>query len=442
MKREIDKHLAAWKENPRRKSLILRGARQVGKTYSVRALAVRFPSYCEVNFEFMPEVRPFFEQSRDPRELVRKLSAFFNRPIVPGETLLFLDEIQACPDALHALRFFYEKMPELHVVAAGSLLEFALEELSSFGVGRVEHLFMYPLSFREFLEATDAGALIPLIDEMTPSRPLDKPIHDRLMEHLRYFLMIGGMPEAVAAFVEKNDVAEAVRVQNVILVSLMDDFAKYKKRSPVRRLTETFRSIAAQTGTKFKYSAVSGESSLLIRVSLDLLIKAGLAYPVLHSDARGVPLGAQVRSKRFKMLLLDTGLTMRLSGMTTAEIVTTPFEELANRGSLAEQFVGVELIKASPVEAPPELYYWHREAATANAEVDYVISHGRTVVPIEVKSGSRGRMQSMRIFMQERSLRKGIRIAGEPAGRYEDIVVLPLYAASRTLDERYVADAS
>jgi predicted AAA+ superfamily ATPase len=163
---------------------------------------------------------------------------------------------------------------------------------------------------------------------------------------------------------------------------------------------------------------------------------------VLHSDARGVPLGAQVRSKRFKMLLLDTGLTMRLSGMTTAEIVTTPFEELANRGSLAEQFVGVELVKASPVEAPPELYYWHREAATANAEVDYVISHGRIVVPIEVKSGSRGRMQSMRIFMQERSLRKGIRIAGEPAGRYEDIVVLPLYAASRALDERYVADAS
>ncbi|HOW50830.1 MAG TPA: AAA family ATPase [bacterium] len=440
MKRHVDERLTAWKNKPYRKSLLLRGARQVGKTYSVRELAKQFPSYIEVNFELMPKVRTFFEEDREPQELVRKLSSYFNMSVTPGETLLFLDEIQACPDALHSLRYFYEEMPGLHVIAAGSLLEFALEELSSFGVGRIEFLYMYPLSFFEFLEATKAGRLVSLIKEMTPDKPLDGPFHDKLMELMRYFIMTGGMPEVVATFAGTNDVAAAVRVQNALLLSLTNDFAKYRKRAPTRRLTEVFRSIAMQSGSKFKYSAVSDESSTLIKDSLELLIKAGIAYPVIHSDARGVPLGAQIRPRRFKVIVFDTGLTMRLLGMKTAEVVTTPFEELVNRGSLAEQFVGLELMKASPPEGPSDLYYWHREAAASNAELDYVTTYERQIVPIEVKSGSRGKMQSLYRFLDERGLQRGFRVAGEPAGQYDRIIVLPLYAVANLQDEKWMRD--
>jgi predicted AAA+ superfamily ATPase len=430
MKRTIDKALLDWKRDQSRKVLVLRGARQVGKTFSIRQLGKEFDNLCEINFELMPEAKALFENSRDPVELLPKLSAFTESSIVPGKTLLFLDEIQACPNALKALRFFHERMPALHVASAGSLLEFALEEIPSYGVGRVQSMFMYPLSFPEFLEAAGFAGLLSVMREASPEKPLDLPFHSRLMDKMKLFIILGGMPGVLGAFIETGDLIKARDIQGSILVSLTDDFAKYKGRSPSRRLTEVFRSIVGQAGGKFKYSAVSRESPHVIRQSLDLIVQAGLAYEVVHTHAHGIPLGAEVDRRRFKVVLFDTGLAMRLLGMPAADIIAAGDLELVNKGSMAEQFAGLEFIKAAPPADFPELFYWHRESPSSNAEVDYILGGGSELVPVEVKSGSRGQMQSLRLFMKERNISRGIRLAGENFGRCGNIDIYPLYAAS------------
>ena len=239
MKRDIDQKLLDWKLDSGRRVLLVRGARQVGKTYSVRELGRTFAHYLEVNFEEHPDVRLFFRDSPDPIRLREKLAAYYSTPIVPGETLLFLDEIQSCPEAFRSLRFFYEKMPDLHVVAAGSLLELAVAEIPSFGVGRLTSLHMYPLTFREYLAAMGEEALSHIVDGADPDHPLDEPFHRRLVEHVKGYQLVGGMPAVVNAYAQKRDLAACFRIQ--------DDFAKYKKRAPVARLAEVFRSVVLQT---------------------------------------------------------------------------------------------------------------------------------------------------------------------------------------------------
>jgi len=435
MKRDIEKHLLAWKGNPDRRVLLLRGARQVGKTYSVRELARTFPYFCEVNFEEQPQVCAFFKQTHDPKELVKKLTMFYGIPIEPGQTILFFDEIQACPNAIQSLRFFYEKMPGLHVVAAGSLLEFAIQELPSYGVGRIESLYMYPLSFGEFLDAFGMTAAREAIAAASPDTPLDPVIHRRLLELVAYYYAVGGMPAAAKVFIESGDFIKARAVLDLLIASFHDDFAKYRRRAPQRRLRDVFRSVAQQSGGKFKYSAVSDEKSALLRESLDLLVKSGLVYQVFNTTARGVPLGVQSDHRHFKAIIFDTAIAQRLLGLNSIDYIADSPQDLVNRGSIAEQFVGLELVKAARPHTPPELYYWHREARASNAEVDYIVERaGGIITPVEVKSGSSGQMQSMRLFISERKIPLGIRVSGEQFGRYEDIFSLPLYAAGRAYD--------
>ncbi len=431
MKRLIDKHLINWKTGKKRKSLLLRGARQVGKTYSIRELGKSFEHYCEVNFEEHPAASEMFKQSRDPDELMKKLSVYFEKPIVEGKTLLFLDEIQACPDALRSLRFFNEKNPGLHVAAAGSLLEFAIEEIPSFGVGRIESIFMYPLSFFEYLEAAGHKIMLEAIMEASYDKPLNDQTHRKLMEELRLFILTGGMPEAVEVFIEASDFSQSKKVLDAILISIIDDFAKYRKRTPLARLVEVFKSIGIQAGHKFKYSNVSEDKSIVIKDALLMLIKAGLAYQVIHTSAGGVPLGAQIDPAKFKVIMFDTGLQLKQLGLKMSDLISEDMNTFVNKGGLAEQFVGTELVKAISISSHPELYYWHRESKSSNAEVDYVIENNNGIIPVEVKSGTKGSMQSMRLFLNERKLSRGFRISSEGFGRYENIIVVPLYAAGR-----------
>lgn len=433
MRRNIDKELLKWKKDPERKALLVRGARQVGKTYSVRKLGETFKYFLEINFEEIPDAKIFFERTRNPDELCEKLSIYFDTPIIPGETLLFLDEIQACTGALKSLRFFYEKMPRLHVAAAGSLLEFALEEIPSFGVGRITSIFMYPMNFSEYLIASGSENLAKLIDRSSPQNPIDPLIHRKTLDRLKIFLVIGGMPEVVAAYLKHKDIARCQKVLDDLVTSIVDDFVKYKKRAPVHKLKEVFYSTVHQTGSKFKYSNVSPPdgSTSGYKEALDLLIKSGIAYKIYHSSAQGLPLGAQINVKKFKILPLDTGLYQRILGLDLSEHIISDFSSLINRGHLSELFVGTELISHQSPFLHPQLYYWHREAKSSNAEIDYILSHRGRIFPIEVKAGTRGQMQSLHLFLSARNLSSGFRFSSENFSIYPKIRTIPLYAVSR-----------
>ncbi len=436
MKRQIDEHLLKWKEEKGRKVLLLRGARQVGKTYSVRKLGKTFKNFLEVNFEEQPEVHSFFQQTLNPKEITEKLSIYFETSIQPGKTLIFFDEIQSCPNALRSLRYFYEKFPQLHVIAAGSLLEFALEAIPSFGVGRISPLFMYPMNFSEFLHADDGKRLNALIDDSGWNKPLDPVFHKRILEKLKIFQLLGGMPEVVKTYIETRDFIRSQRVLDNLITVMTDDFTKYKKRMPLIRLQEVFQSVIYQVGHKFKYSHAGQGKIDTYKNALDLLLKAGLAFKINHSSAQGVPLGAQINPKRFKVVFFDCGIYQRMLGLEISEYLASDFKTIINKGPFTELYVGLELIAAQPAHLRPQLFYWQRESKSSNAEVDYVISNGEKVIPIEVKSGTTGQMQSLHLFLKERKLDLGIRISHENFTAYDSIRTVPLYAVKNLLKNK------
>ena len=432
MKRFIYQSLIDWSKDKARKVLLLRGARQVGKTFVARELGQTFPYFLEVNFERDIDVSLFFEQNFDPERICSNLSAYYGLPIIDEQTLLFFDEIQACPKAIQALRFFYESKPNLHVLAAGSLLEFALEDLSSFGVGRIRSLFMYPMSFDEFLIAQDEEMLVNLKKQASSQNPLNMAFHNKLSDYLKKFLLTGGMPEVVKRYIGNNGNINAVQQALAdITISLYDDFVKYKKRSPVLRLREVFDSTIKQTGGKFIY-AKAGELTNIAQAkeALDLLEMAGIVHKVYHTSGQGLPLGANVNHKIFKVMLLDTGILQQNAGLKLSELLLAQNTDLLNKGSIAELFAGLEMLKYERPENKTQLYYWHREKRGSTAEVDYLYKQEGHILPIEVKSGSSGKMQSLHKFIAETNTPKGLRLSMENFASYDKIEVIPLYAIS------------
>ncbi len=429
LQRAIDQQLLSWKDDPHRKPILIRGARQVGKSSAVRELSRRFDHYLEVNFEEQRRVHELFTGDLSPEILCENLSVLYKIPIIPGRTLVFFDEIQACTPALNSLRFFYEKMPDLHLITAGSLLEFALDKLSSFGVGRVRTMFMYPFSFDEFLIAQGEEKLLAMKQHASPGNPLADIFHQRLLRYLRRFLVLGGMPEVMAVYAETGDLFKCQGVLDDLINSLQSDFSKYKKRVPQSRLTEIFFSVVRQTGNKFVFSnAGEGSNHLQVKEALELLIMAGLVIPVTHTSANGIPLGAEQNPKKRKMLVLDTGIYQRILGLEIADILVGEMVNMVNNGPIAELFAGLELIKYGSCFQKQQLFYWQREKLNSQAEVDYIIQKNRDIFPIEVKSGVRGSMQSLFLFLKEKKQNKGIRCSLENYSEYDNILVCPLYA--------------
>ena len=432
--RNVDRELLAWSKTPNRKVLLLRGARQVGKSSAVKHLAKSFKYFVEVNFDDQKAVHTFFEQSFSPQEICEQLSLFYRIPVIPGETLLFFDEIQSCLPALSKLRYFYEKYPEIHLIAAGSLLEFALEEIPSFGVGRIRSLFMFPFSFEEFLRALGDGMLIEAYRKATPQKPLQEPIHQQLVHRLKTFLIVGGMPEAVAQYANTQNLLYSQNVLDDIIISLKTDFAKYKKRVPALRINEVFESVARQAEGKFVYERAAVQATnAQVKQALDLLVMAGLVYPITHSAANGIPLGAEINLKYQRFILLDTGLFQRILDLDVAQIIVSNDFQTINKGAIAEIFVGLELIKGSSCYHPLSLYCWQREKRQGSAQIDYLIQQSEQIVPIEVKAGTQGAMQSLRLFMNEKNIKKGIRTSLENFAHYENIEVYPMYAISNVV---------
>ncbi len=432
LKRNIDSILLDWKNNNSRKPLLLRGARQVGKSTSVRILGKQFEYFLEINFETEKDIHVFFDGNINVNTICDKLSIYYNIPIEAGKTLLFFDEIQQCIPAISAIRYFYEQFASLHLIAAGSLLEFALAELPSFGVGRIRSVFMYPLSFYEFLLAKGEPKLIDLIKT---GEPLETPFHNKLNEYLRIFLIIGGMPEVVSKYVDAESLLELQTVLDELQSSIIADFTKYKKNVPSTRLIEVFESVVKQSGGKFNLSKASANANHgQIKEALILLEKAGLIYPVTHSAGNGLPLGAEINDKKKKYILFDSGIFQRILGLNIGQFLAANDQEFINKGTIAETFVGIEIIKNSNPYTQERLYYWHREVASSNAEVDYLIHNNGQILPVEVKASQKGSMQSLLLFMKEKNT-TGLRISLENFSNLQKISIIPLYAAGHFLHE-------
>lgn len=428
--RRFDAALAAWAREENRKPLMIRGARQTGKTSAVRQLAGSFRHFVQIDFERDAAARAFFAGDFDVQAICEKIEMRYGKPVEDGMTLLFFDEIQACPRAIEALRYFYESRPGLHVVATGSLLDFAFREIGDFGVGRIRNAFLHPFSFREFADALGESRLLDGAMRCGFGKPLDASLHERLLDVLKTFLVVGGMPAAVSRYVEKRSLLAAQREQDDILVSLKADFGKYKKRVPPARIRTALSSVVRQTGGKFVYTdAAAGLDYRKSKEATDLLELARLVLRVDASRANGVPLGGDIDPKRNKFILLDTGLYLRESGLDVAGWIADAPGDFVNRGRLAELFAGLELAKAGDPFAEHPLYYWQREKRGSNAEVDYLVQNGADVLPVEVKSGTTGSMQSLHLFLAEKKAGVGLRLSRENFAAYGAIRVLPLYLA-------------
>ena len=448
-KRFIDNYLSDWAKRKVHKPILLRGARQVGKSTAVRHLGEKFKYFVEINLEKQPDYKTLFKQDLDVKRIVPQMAAMYGTPIVPGETLLFIDEIQECEEAIMAMRYFKEDMVGLHVIAAGSLLEFVLDDLPTFGVGRIHPMYMFPMTFDEFLLANGENLLMEARNQASATSPLPEPLHDKLVQLLRTFMLVGGMPESVVKWVETHDYLQCQEVQDDILTGYEDDFPKYKKKIDPQLLSATMKSAAVQATKKFVYAKVPGEyKTAEVKKAVEMLIKAGILIAVTHSDANGLPLGDEKDESTRKMLLLDTGLMLRLLNMTlgdisaiTTQILTASAADLVNKGTVAEMLAGLELLHYRTPNLKHELYYWLRQAKNSTAEVDYLLSKDMKVMPFEVKAGVQGGMKSLWSFMHEKKLTEAIRCSLENFGQFDyidekddnavrHVTIYPLYAIS------------
>lgn len=408
-------YLSEWKDRPSRKPIVIRGARQVGKSFLVRMLAERcFESIATVNFERDPDLGELFE-NLSPQRILPGLELRLGTSIQPGKTLLFLDEIQVAPWAFASLRYFLEEMSGLHVIAAGSLLEFVLEEHSfSMPVGRIEYLHLGPMNFEEYLLATGRRHMTDFLREYALGKEIPGPVHAQFLRAIREYAMVGGMPEAVAAHHASGSFLECGRVQQSILSTYADDFSKYASRVNVRRLQKVFQKLPGMVGMKFKHSLVDREEQARdIGKALHLLCMARVAHKIIHSACNGVPLGAEEDDRRFKVLLMDVGLMCKACGLNLIERLDTRDTLLVNAGPVCEQLIGQQILHSGPFFEEPRLHYWSREKPQSSAEVDYVVSIDSTIIPVEVKAGKTGALRSLHVFLKEKRCRLAVRFNAE-----------------------------
>jgi len=409
MKRFFSHYLNDWKHRKQRKPLIVRGARQVGKSFIIEEFGNNFFTYViKVNFEEIPELRQLFI-TNNVTQIIQNLEVYFGKKIIMSDTLLFLDEIQVCPEAIVSLRYFYEKLPDLHIIAAGSLLDHTLNELQySMPVGRVEFAYMYPMCFYEFLIAIDEEQLVEYLKNYNLQQKIAQPIHDKLLKLVRLYFFVGGMPEAVSVYAETRSLIDIERIHESIVKSLEFDFAKYGTRSQQIIMTKLLRYIPKVSGQKFKYvnfdNLIRSDAT---KKALDLLSMSRIIHIIKNTKATDVPLEHGVVEKVFKTIFFDIGLSNHILKQRLTDLENLGID---NKGGLAEQLVGQELLCLPPYFIENDIYYWVREKRNAEAEIDYVVQLDNKIIPIEVKAGKTGTLKSLQIFVTEKKLKKAIRI--------------------------------
>ncbi len=400
MIRDAENELCRWLEASPRKPLILRGARQVGKSTLVRSLAKgRGMPLWEVNLERHPQLRETAVRL-NVQGFLQETSLIRKERVGVGPGILFLDEIQAVPEALNLLRYLHEERPDLPVIAAGSLLEFALAELQTpMPVGRIVFHHLGPVTFREFFRATEGDLSLEAMDSWTWGDIWSETLHQRTLQRCRDFLAVGGMPEATAAFAERGDFQAVAEIHRSILDTYREDFGKYAARGSIEKIRRLFDFAPANIGQKLRWSRVhEGWKSVDLRKAFDQLDRAGVLAGVHHSDGTGLPLSATVDDSVFKLLHLDVGLAQGALGGHAMPLDVFRQGRFVNEGPLAEQFVGQHLRHLHPGRRP-ELHYWLREGRSGNAEVDFLVAIDDKVVPVEVKSGAAGAMRSLHQFI-------------------------------------------
>lgn len=432
MKRLIDYHLKNWKDSPIRQPILLGGARQVGKTHAVRELGKSFSHFIEINFEEREDVRTIFEGNLTAQEMVIKLEAILAQSIVPGKTLLFFDEIQASPRAILALRYFYEQMRELHVIAAGSLLDFAIEQVGV-PVGRVQFMYMYPLSFIEYLASIGKTRLIKHLMNHAVESEMPVEFHELLLKELGHYLALGGMPQVLQTWKETKKIQSCTQIQARIIGTYRQDFTKYARTKQIKYVELVFQAVPMQLSHKFKYSEIEGEyRKRELAPAIDLLATAGVIHKVYFSPGTGIPLGYGANPLDYKVLFIDVGIAQKMLDANLSKWFIDPLEEFSNKGQLVEAFIGLELLTYATPHDKKNCYYWHRQERTSQAEVDYLLQLEGNIVPIEVKSGKGTNIKSMKVFLEShiQSL-YGIKFSTHNFAKLEQFYSFPLYAVSR-----------
>ena len=387
--------LQAWKDKPNRKPLIIRGARQVGKTWLMKEFGrTSFANTAYINFDNNRRMRILFEDDYDLKRIITALQIESGVKITPEDTLIIFDEVQEVPQALTALKYFYENAPEYAVVAAGSLLGIAMHQGTNFPVGKVDELQLYPLSYREFLLATDNAPLVELLDHL--DWPLITTFKSKYIDLLRQYYYIGGMPEAVAAYVERGDFAEVRAIQSALLAAYEQDFSKHAPNNIVPRLRMVWQSIPAQLAKenrKFIYGMLrEGARAKDFEVALQWLADCGLIHRVHRVSKPGMPLKAYHDLTAFKLYLLDVGLLAAMGDIDVHTLLGGNEIFVEFKGALTEQYVLQQLI--AEVGVTP--YYWSSEHGTG--EIDFLFQMDGTIVPLEVKAEENLKARSLRSF--------------------------------------------
>ncbi len=407
LNRFSEQDLKKWYHGKRRKPLVLRGARQVGKSTLVRQFAAKNNlTLNEINLERHLYLDDVFK-TLDIETIVKELEAVIGRNILKPDSLIFLDEIQATPHALQALRYFYEDKPDLPVISAGSLLEFTLaDHYFSMPVGRIEYYHLGPMSFKEFLMGIEPE-LVKYLSDFELHRGMPKAAHRKLLKRQREYLFVGGMPEAVQIYVEDRSLVDVSSIHRSIADTYQDDFSKYAKHKNLALMQKVFRYIPRSLGKKLKYSNVSREEkSRNVKIVIELLANARICHQIFHSHCSGIPLYADIVEQTYKLIFMDVGMANYICGNEWITLKDVNDNDLVNEGGLAEQFIGQHLIR--PGEAP-RLTYWLRESKSANAEVDYVVSRGNRILPVEVKAGKSGSLKSLQQFVLHKKAKLVVR---------------------------------
>lgn len=427
MKRKVTEQLIEWKNSKTRKPLILNGARQVGKTYILREFGrEHYKNTVYINLESNGTIAALFNADISPSKLIKYLEAESGQRILPGETLIILDEIQSCERAVTSLKYFCEEAPEYHISAAGSLLGVAINRnQTSFPVGKVNVIRLFPLDFEEFLIATGNSLLIAEITECYNSMmPMNDAMHQKALDLYHDYLIVGGMPEAVKAFIETNSYIDAGLVQSSIIDNYTADMAKYASNSETVKIRACYNSIPAQLAKdnkKFQYKVVQkGGSSTIFGASLEWLKQAGVILECQRVDQGTMPLPVYADQTAFKIYMSDVGLLVNKSKMSLNTIIND--EPNIFMGAVAENYIAQQLAAKNH-----SLYYW--TVANSQAELDFVLQNEDKIYGIEVKKGEHVRSRSLSVFRQKFSPDYSIRFSQKNFGQTEDIISIPLYAA-------------
>jgi len=432
IRRKVEERLAAWRQSANRKPLIVMGARQVGKTYSLlRFGEASYANVVHVDFAENERMAAIFEGSIDPRRIVALLSERMGVRIVPGETLVVFDEVQRCPEAIASLKYFCEQAPDYHVVAAGSLLGITVRQRNAlFPVGKVDMLMMRPLDFEEYLWALGRDNLAALVREACAGMERF-PLHDDAMELYYRYLLVGGMPEAVSRWVESRQMEDVRSVQRAVSTGYVVDIAQYTAGLDAAMVLSVWQSLPrqlAKENTKFQYARIrTGARSKDYAPCIEWLRDVGLVETVAHITDAARPLSAFAEPQNFKLYLLDTGLLSALYNATMADVMPAQDKAATFRGALAENYVAQQLAAAG-VEA----YYW---GTASKSEVEFVYeSKSGAVVPLEVKSGKNVGAKSARAFARKYEVPCMVRVSAKNFGSEGGVMGVPLYAA-HALDE-------